>query len=146
MKDMALAEQVRAFNRFYTETIGALDDRHEGLAVTLIQSRMLHKIATSDRPQVGQIAQALRLDVPYASRVLGVLEDRQLIRRKLSDTDRRQRIVELTAAGRRLLAKIEKRSNERALRLTARLSDAAVTDLLGAMGTIRHLLTIEEQT
>jgi DNA-binding MarR family transcriptional regulator len=50
--------------------------------------------------------------------VLGVLEDRQLIRRKPSDTDRRQRIVELTAAGRRTLAKIEKRSNERVLGLT----------------------------
>ena len=111
--------------------------------VAVIGALWIPILVEKDRTQVGQIAPAFRLDVPYAS---GVLEDRQLIRRKLSDTDRRQRIVELTAAGRRLLAKIEKRSNERALRLTARLSDAAVTDLLGAMGTIRHLLTIEEQT
>jgi DNA-binding MarR family transcriptional regulator len=144
MDDKALAERIRAFNRFYTETIGALDDRHEGLAVTLVQSRMLYKIATTDHPQVGQIARALRLEVPYASRVLGVLEDRQLIRRRLSDTDRRQRIVELTAAGRRTLAKIEKRSNERVLSLTAQLSEVAVTELLDAMDTIRHLLTNEE--
>jgi DNA-binding MarR family transcriptional regulator len=143
--DIALAERVRAFNRFYTETIGALDDRHEGLAVTLVQSRMLYKIATTDQPQVGQIARALRLDIPYASRVLGLLEDRRLIRRKLSATDRRQRIVELTPAGRRTLAKIEQRSNERVLGLTAQLSDAAVTDLLAAMDSIQHLLTEKEQ-
>jgi DNA-binding MarR family transcriptional regulator len=138
MDPTSLAERIRAFNRFYTETIGALDDKHEGLAVTLVQSRMLYTVA--------QLARALHLDLPYASRVLGVLEDRKLIRRTLSDTDRRQRNVELTAAGRRTLAKIEQRSNERVLGLTRRLTKTAVADLLGAMDTIQHLLATEETT
>jgi DNA-binding MarR family transcriptional regulator len=146
MDPTSLAERIRAFNRFYTETIGALDDKHEGLAVTLVQSRMLYTIATTDDPHVGQLARALHLDLPYASRVLGVLEDRKLIRRTLSDTDRRQRNVELTAAGRRTLAKIEQRSNERVLGLTRRLTKTAVADLLGAMDTIQHLLATEETT
>ena len=135
-----MAEHVRAFNRFYTETIGVLNDRHEGLDVSLVQSRILYTIATSDRPQVGQLAAAVRLDLPYASRVLGTLEDRGLIRRTLSGSDRRQRIVVLTAAGRRLLGKIEQRSNQRVADVTDTLDSTTVTRLLAAMDTIRCIL------
>ena len=56
MKDRELAERIRAFNRLYTQAIGSLDDRHEGLDVTLAQSRVLFTIRSMEAPQVNQIA------------------------------------------------------------------------------------------
>jgi DNA-binding MarR family transcriptional regulator len=140
MDTMAMAEQVRAFNRFYTETIGALDDKHEGLPVSLAQSRMLRLIANTDAPQTTRLARSLKFDLPYASRVLGMLEDNGLIRRTLSKADRRERVIELTAKGKRTLRTIEARSNERVVALTAVLGAADVDELLHAMNTIRRLL------
>jgi len=135
-----LAEQIRGFNRLYTQAIGSLDDRHEGLDVTLAQSRMLFTIGSLHESQVNQIADMLGLDLAYTSRVLGTLEDARLIRRTISTVDRRQRVVALTAKGRRLLAEIERRSNRRVLALVSHLDPADLDRFLDAMDTIGTLL------
>ncbi len=142
--DKSLAESIRAFNRFYTETIGALNDRHEGLDVTIAESRLLFTVREFGATQPGRLAGHLRLDLAYTSRLLGRLEDAKLVRRTLSTTDRRQRVVVLTARGTRLLDEIERRSNTRVLQLVAHLDDTDVQTLLDAFGTIHTLLAKEE--
>jgi DNA-binding MarR family transcriptional regulator len=142
--DRALAERLRAFNRFYTEAIGSLDDHHEGLKVSLAQSRLLFTTASLDRPQVSQIADALGLDLAYTSRILGTLEDAGHLGRTVSRTDRRQRVVALTARGRRTLDEIERRSNSRMLALVAHLDDHNIDELFIAMNTIKRLLRKED--
>jgi len=137
----ALAERIRLFNRRYTEAIGSLDDRHEGLDITLVQSRLLYTIGSLQEPPVNQIADELGLDLAYTSRVLGTLEDAKLIRRTISADDRRQRVVALTAKGRRLLDEIERRSNQRVLALVRHLDADDIDRLLDAMDTIRVLIT-----
>jgi DNA-binding MarR family transcriptional regulator len=142
--DRALAERIRMFNRRYTEAIGSLDDRHEGLDVTLVQSRLLYTIGSLYAPPVNQIADELGLDLAYTSRVLGTLEDAKLIRRTISADDRRQRVVALTAKGRRLLDEIERRSNQRVLALVRHLEPDEIGQLLDAMDTIRVLITKQD--
>ncbi len=139
-----MAERIRAFNRQYTQAIGSLDDRHEGLDVSLAQSRLLFTIASLRDPQVNRIADVLGLDLAYTSRVLGTLEDAELIRRTISAGDRRQRVVTLTPAGRRLLDEIERRSNQRAVALVRHLDPEERERLLDAMDTIGVLLTRQD--
>jgi DNA-binding MarR family transcriptional regulator len=142
--DVGLAETIRGFNRFYTEAIGALNERHEGLTLSLAQSRVLFTVASTIDAQVNEIAAALQIDLAYTSRVLGSLEDRKLVRRTISPLDRRQRVVRLTAQGRRVLAQIEQRSNKRALALVGHLDDDQLTQLLDAMNTIKTLITKDD--
>lgn len=144
MTELETAEKIRAFNRLYTEAIGSLDDKHEGLAVTLGESRMLFAVRARELPSVNQIADALRLDLAYASRLLGSLEDRQLVKRTISPEDRRRRVVALTPKGSRLLTTIEKRSNERVLALFDHLHAADLRRLLEAMDTIAALINDKE--
>ena len=138
------AEQVRRFNRFYTEAIGSLDDRHEGLPVNLAQSRMLFTLSSLAEPRVNDVARELRLDLGYTSRVLGALEDARLVRRQVSPSDRRERVVRLTPKGVRLLAEIERRSDARVLTMIDHLEDNQVGQLMDAMDTIRHLIARQE--
>ena len=144
MDDQSLAERIRAFNRLYTQAIGSLDDRHEGLDVSLAQSRMLFTIGSLAESQVNQLADALGLDLAYTSRVLGTLEDAKLIKRTISADDRRQRVVALSAKGRRLLDEIERRSNQRVLALVRHLNADEIGQLLNAMDTIRVLITKQD--
>lgn len=147
MDDLALATELRSFNRFYTENIGALDDAHEGLDITLGQSRVLFSIAQLIAPQMSTVAQTLKLDTAYASRLIGSMEDRKLVRRVTSTRDRRRRSVTLTAAGRALLDRVEKRSNRRMLALVSHLDTHERAQLLTAMQLIQHLLDpAKEQT
>lgn len=142
--DDELAERLRAFNRFFTERIGALDDQHEGLDVTLGESRLLFTIRELESAHPGAVADRLELDLAYTSRLLGRLEDRRMIKRSVSATDRRQRVVELTAGGRRLLATIERRSNARVLDLVDHLDARELDELTSAMSTIQTLLSKRE--
>ncbi len=131
---------MRAFNRFYTEQIGALDERHEGLALTIAESRCLFTIRRLDEPDIGRIAEALGLDLGYVSRLVSRLERAGRVRRSPADDDRRRRVVTLTRKGEDLLADVERRSNARMDALTAHLRAADVKELLQAMETIRRLL------
>lgn len=135
-----VAETIRSFNRFFTEAIGSLDEQHEGLDVTLAGSRILFTVRSLPDAQVGQVADALQLDLAYTSRVLGTLEDSRLVRRTISAHDRRQRDVTLTPKGSRVLTEIERRSNARVLGLVEHLSADELERLLGAMDTIRTLI------
>ena len=139
-----MAERIRAFNRLYTETIGSLADRHEGLDVTLAQSRVLYTISSLSLPRVNQIAERLEMDLAYTSRLLGSLEDERLLRRTISSEDRRQRDVALTAKGKRLLEEIERRSNQRVLGMIRHLEPDEVAHLVEAMDTIASLITKQE--
>lgn len=140
MDEISLAEELRSFNRFYTTAIGSLDKAHEGTAVNLAQSRMLFTVRLLGEPDVGDLADALKLDLAYTSRVLGALEDARLIRRVVSKVDRRRRTVILTKAGERTLADIEDRSNRRMLALVNHLGERDTRELLDAMAAIRRLL------
>src|SRR5688500_5505454 len=115
---------MRAFNRFYTERIGALDDRHEGLTLTLAESRCLFTIDRLGAPDIGSIAETLRLDLGYVSRLVSRLERAGRVRRSPGDDDRRRRVVTLTKAGHDLLAEVARRSNARMDAMTDHLRPA----------------------
>jgi len=134
------AERMRAFNRFYTERIGALDDRHEGLALTLAESRCLFTIDALDGPDIGTVAETLRLDLGYVSRLVSRLERAGRVRRAPGVDDRRRRVVTLTADGHDLLSEVARRSNARMDALAAHLRPVEVTELLSAMAIIHRLL------
>lgn len=144
MKNLELAQQIRSFNRLYTQTIGSLDENHEGLNITLGESRLLFTINTHNKPHVNQIAETLNFDLAYTSRLLGRLEDAGLVKRTISTKDRRQRVVVLTAKGARLLTRIEDRSNQRVLATFEHLDSAEIERLLNAMDTISALINKQE--
>ena len=137
---LGLAEELRSFNRVHTETIGVRSERHEGLDLNLGQARMLYTVAVLEAPAVSELAEALQLDLPYTSRLLGVLEDAKLLRRTTSRGDRRRRIVRLTTRGQRLVAEMIRRSNARMLGLVEHLDDPEIVELLECMARIRVLL------
>jgi DNA-binding MarR family transcriptional regulator len=131
---------MRAFNRFYTEMIGALDDRHEGLNLTLAESRCLFTIDRLGSPDIGLIAETLRLDLGYVSRLVSRLEGAGRVRRARADDDHRRRVVTLTEAGAALLSEVAGRSDARMDALTDHLDQTQVAELLAAMETIRRLI------
>jgi DNA-binding MarR family transcriptional regulator len=137
------AEQMRAFNRFYTERIGSLDERHEGLDLGLAESRALFTVRRLEAPEIGRIADELGLDLGYTSRLVTRLERAGRIRREKGPDDRRRRVVTLTPVGAELLVEVEARSNARMDALTAHLRPGQRTELLAAMATIHRLLDTE---
>ncbi|WP_295562535.1 helix-turn-helix domain-containing protein [uncultured Sphingomonas sp.] len=93
MADMEDADitAIRRFNRFYTQTIGALDARFLGTEATLPEARLLFEIATRE-PVIATVLQdALDMDAGYLSRLVARFATRDWIARVQQDDDARAR-------------------------------------------------------
>jgi DNA-binding MarR family transcriptional regulator/GNAT superfamily N-acetyltransferase len=139
----SLAESVadvRAFNRFYTNVIGALRDDLVHTPYSLTEGRVIFELAQRDATEVADLRRTLDLDAGYLSRILARFEADGLVRRGRSATDGRRQVIRLTPTGRTAYATLDERSAAEITAMLDRLSDTDRRRLLGAMATIRELL------
>jgi DNA-binding MarR family transcriptional regulator/GNAT superfamily N-acetyltransferase len=135
----AMVDQVRRFNRAVTERVGALSDRFLGRARPLGEARLLWEIGLNGC-EVRLLRSRLGLDSGYMSRLLRSLEAAGLVRVSASRRDRRIRVAQLTAAGRRERATLDERSDKLAQSLLAPLSSQQRDRLVAAMHEVERLL------
>ena len=134
---------VRRFNRFYTQSVGVLDEGLLHSPFSLAEARVLYELAHRERPSASEIARDLHLDPGYLSRILRGFRRRGLIEGTAADGDARRRHLSLTAAGRAAFAPLDARSREEIGALIGRLPEAAQTRLVGAMQSIEKLLAAD---
>src|SRR5437763_748252 len=135
----AMVDQVRRFNRVVTERVGALNDRFLGLARPLGEARLLWEVGL-DGCDVRLLRSRMGLDSGYLSRLLRSLEAAGLVKVTSGSADRRIRVAQLTAAGRRERATLNKRADELAQSFLAPLNAEQKQRLLAAMRDVERLL------
>lgn len=131
---------IRAFNRFHTVLVGALDDGILKSPYSLTEARVLFEIVHRESCTAAELARDLRIDPAYLSRLLRRFRSRDLISVRKSERDGRERIVLPTGEGRRVLEALEAASTDEIGRLIADLSEERRGALVRAMGTIREIL------
>ncbi|MFI0224979.1 bifunctional helix-turn-helix transcriptional regulator/GNAT family N-acetyltransferase [Streptomyces lydicus] len=138
--------ELRRFNRFYTNLIGALDyGRHLYTPFTLTEARVLYELAHHERVDAADLRNSLSLDAGYLSRLLGKFEHRELISRGKSEEDPRRQRITLTEGGREAAGLLEERSQESAGTLLQDLPPADRARLVASMRTIRAVLGEETE-
>jgi DNA-binding MarR family transcriptional regulator/GNAT superfamily N-acetyltransferase len=137
--EMPLVEQVRSFNRTMTERIGVLNDHYLGRNHPLGEARLLWEIGEHGA-EVRELRSRLGLDSAYVSRLLRSLEGQGLIVVEASGNDGRVRIAQLTEAGLRERAELDKRADAFAQSLLESLSESQRLKLVAAMAEVERLL------
>ncbi|MFE0177623.1 GNAT family N-acetyltransferase [Streptomyces sp. NPDC059002] len=133
--------EIRAFNRFYTNLIGALDySRHLYVPYTLTESRVLYELAHSPHTDAADLRGELSLDAGYLSRLLGKFERAGLVERAPSAPDPRRQRITLTARGRDAADLLDERSREAVGSLLADVPSDERERLAAAMRTVREIL------
>jgi DNA-binding MarR family transcriptional regulator/GNAT superfamily N-acetyltransferase len=135
-----IISSVRAFNRFYTRQIGLLDEHIAKSRFSLGEGRVLYEIGKSGPTTATALAQSLRLDPAYLSRILQKFIAQELIELSPNPADRRSNTIELSAEGDRAVEELEglnDRAIESAIEHVAPADRPALVD---AMATIRKLL------
>jgi DNA-binding MarR family transcriptional regulator/GNAT superfamily N-acetyltransferase len=136
----ARIDAVRRFNRFFTRRIGVL---REGLLHTpysLTEARILFEIAHGEDLSASDLSRDLGLDPGYLSRILARLEQRGLVDKVRSETDRRRRLLALTPDGEDAFSLLDSRSREEVAEMLGELSEGDQRRLLEAMRTIESVL------
>ncbi|GAA2762628.1 helix-turn-helix domain-containing GNAT family N-acetyltransferase [Streptomyces paradoxus] len=134
-------QDIRSFNRFYTNVIGALDyGRRLYAPYTLTESRVLYELAHAPRTDAADLRAQLHLDAGYLTRILNKFEEDGLIERGPSETDPRRRSVTLTTPGREAAALLDERARQSvgAMLDTVRAEDRP--RLAQALRTVRTIL------
>ncbi len=134
-----MVAQVRRFNRTVTQRIGVLNENFLASDRSLGQNRLLWEIGT-DGCDVRSLRSRLDLDSGYLSRLLRSLETSGLVVVEQSTTDGRLRTARLTAAGRRELVALDRRSDAAAAAILRPLNGGQRDRLVTAMAEVERLL------
>ncbi|MET9423935.1 MULTISPECIES: helix-turn-helix domain-containing GNAT family N-acetyltransferase [unclassified Streptomyces] len=135
-------QEIRAFNRFYTNLIGALDyGKHLYTPYTLTESRVLYELAHSPRTDAADLRGELSIDAGYLSRLLAKFERDGLVARAPSERDPRRQRITLTDRGRKAAALLDERSRQAVGALVADVPERDRDRLAEALGTVRELLS-----
>ena len=133
-------ERVRAFNRFYTRRIGALERGFLDSPFSLAEARVLYELAHRDEPTAAEIAADLGLDPGYLSRILRGFARAGLVEKRPSPRDSRRRLLSLTEMGRAAFTPLDAASRAQIAAMLQQLSPEAQRRLLEAMGAVAELL------
>jgi DNA-binding MarR family transcriptional regulator/GNAT superfamily N-acetyltransferase len=133
-------EEVRQFNRFYTQQIGVL---HEGLLespFSLTEVRVLYEIAHRTGLTASDLARELGVDAGYLSRILRGFQTRGFLVKTASPSDGRQNLLALTKKGRAAFAPLDAGASKEVGAMLRLNSSAEQTRLIEAMRGIQELL------
>ncbi|MEV6009363.1 bifunctional helix-turn-helix transcriptional regulator/GNAT family N-acetyltransferase [Streptomyces sp. NPDC051976] len=137
---MAVRE-IREFNRFYTNLIGALDySRHLHTPYTLTEARVLYELAHAPQVDAADLRAELSLDAGHLSRMLAKFEEQGLVTRGPSAQDARRQRIELTARGREAADLLEERAQEAVSSMLGEVPTQDRPRLSEAMRTVREIL------
>jgi DNA-binding MarR family transcriptional regulator/GNAT superfamily N-acetyltransferase len=131
---------VRRFNRFYTRTIGVLQESLLHSGFSLAEARVLYELAQCPGAAAASLRRELGLDSGYLSRILQRFERDGLIRREVSDADRRQSALMLTDAGLAAFAPLDAASRGEVAVMLGALAAPAQAAVVAAMDRIERIL------
>jgi DNA-binding MarR family transcriptional regulator/predicted N-acetyltransferase YhbS len=146
MVDEALARRVadvRAFNRFYTLRIGLLGEGLHDSPFSLTEVRVLYEIAERTGLTAATLARELRFDPAYLSRMIKKFKAAGLIDRRPAESDRRERVLTLTKAGRDVIDPLIAASNGQVAEMLSAFDAPRQETLIAAMRSIREILELE---
>jgi DNA-binding MarR family transcriptional regulator/N-acetylglutamate synthase-like GNAT family acetyltransferase len=115
-------ERFRAFNRFHTSLVGALDEHLLDTPYTLTEARVLFELGRSAPLEVLELRGRTGIDAGYLSRILASFERDGLVRRRRSSADGRRVVVELKPSGRSAYRTLNERSAAENAALLGRLT------------------------
>lgn len=142
MSEAVLGERVaavRRFNRLFTQQIGVLREGLLHSPYSLTEARIIFELANREGLTASEVGGKLGLDGGYLSRILAKLESQGLLEKVKSESDGRQRLLNLTAEGKKAFELLDSRSRDEVAELLNGLNEGEQGRLLEAMGTIEGI-------
>ena len=140
MKQQEMIDGIRAFNRFYTNIIGLLDQHFLDSPFSLTEGRVLYEICNTGNCSAKKIRENILIDEGYLSRILDNFVNRGLVTKTRAPEDGRLWIIVPTEKGKREFASLNESSNGLISHMIETLSEEEREDLLHNMEEIRALL------
>lgn len=136
----------RQFSRFFTRSIGVLEERLLGSVFTLTEGRVLFEVASAEVVTATELLGVVTIDRGYLSRILKSFVERGLIERTPSPLDARLMLLRLTEKGRGVFKALDTASQRQVTDLLRSLSTNDQRDVIEAMQLIESRLATVAQS
>lgn len=133
-------DNIRSFNRFYTQRIGVLEEHMLDTPYSLTEARILFELGQRDDLTATDLARLLNLDTGYLSRNLSAFEMNKLITRLPASADRRKRLLALTPKGQSAFTDLVERAKDQIKAMLEGLGEESQNQVVEAMSTIQGIL------
>jgi DNA-binding MarR family transcriptional regulator len=133
-------QNIRAFNRFYTDVIGLLNKHLLDSDYSLSEVRVMYEISVGKEVQASQIMTAMSIDKSYLSRIIRKLEKDGIVEKSLSEQDARAMSLSLTNEGQQLFNELNKASDHQINELIEKLNNEEIGELVSHMNAIKEIL------
>ena len=133
-------QDMRAFNRWYTDVIGLLNRHLLDSNYNLSEARLIYELHKAETLQASQVMGLMHIDKSYLSRMLKRLEKERLVSRKQSREDGRAAMLSLTEKGQREFAQLNDASDEQISSLVKHLNEEQREALVEHMDAIRRMM------
>ncbi|MBU3217821.1 helix-turn-helix domain-containing GNAT family N-acetyltransferase (plasmid) [Clostridium estertheticum] len=130
--------EIRSFNRFYTNVLGLLNQHILDSDYSLTEVRVLLEISKTKQCTANTLVNQLEIDRSYMSRIIKCLEKNELITKVQSEHDNRVNFIALTTKGREIIGILGKKSDEQIASLIKYLNPNEVSNVLDAMLIIKN--------
>jgi len=134
----SIREQLQIFVRRFGLLNASCCDECCGEQVSMVQSHILFEVRRAGDPSMQRVAEELGMDITTFSRQVKVLEKKGLVSRRVSPDDRRVSLLGLTAAGRRVLEKIDHYMAGRLEMIFACMSDFERETVVRSLGLLNE--------
>jgi DNA-binding MarR family transcriptional regulator/N-acetylglutamate synthase-like GNAT family acetyltransferase len=133
-------DQIRQFNRLYTQRIGVLGERLLESEYSLTAVRVMYEIAHRPGVSASELMADLSIDRGYLSRILKGFDKKRLLARTPDTRDSRRVRLRLTQAGKRVFGSLDERSQQQATALLGTIAEPRRKSVLDAMQMIQRTL------
>lgn len=133
-------QEIRNFNRFYTQILGLLDRHIVQSPFTLPEARVLYELNACQPATATLLAEKLGMDKGLLSRILSAFEKKKMLCKLPNSEDGRSRFVQLTQEGKTAFEAINMAANRQIMGLLSGKSVAQKKQIVEAMHSLRRVL------
>lgn len=133
-------QQIRQFNRYYTNILGLLNKGILNSPYSLSEVRILHEIGELKSCTAKDLIHIVSLDKSYLSRMLKSFERQGIIEKEKSSIDGRYYYLHLTNQGQKLVDEFNQKSDQQIDDMIKHLNSQELNTLVNNMKQIKILL------
>lgn len=136
-----IVQRIRSFNRFYMPAMNLLGVHYLGSEYSATEARVMFEIYENEGCNAAYIAEKMKIDKSYLSRIINGYVKKGYIERKPSEYDKRCRCLYLTDTGRERTEDFIRKSDADIRRIIGDLSPKEEEELRKAFDVITDILS-----
>lgn len=133
-------DNIRKFNRFYTNIIGLLNDHILNSKYSLPEVRVMFELHQTPNQSASDISAYLGTDKGYLSKILKNLETQNLVQKIVSVKDKRSSNLELTAFGKTEIELLNEASSQQIREIFGLCTLEELNKVIQNMNEIQEIL------